>query len=426
MVVMDAGGGSLRCGWGGSPAPGFEGPHAAGRRGPAVKAGAPQPPRLLLDEVSAAASRDPAGLALFRPADRGQVVDWPLEHALWARVLGPAGLGAPPGPQTGGLAAVVPPFLLPSLGEALMETCFEEFRFPRFLPRQAGPLALAQHAPGATWAVASGVPGCGVVLDCGFSCTHAVPIFDGVVVQGAVRRLDLGGGSLTSLLQDEISLRSVNIAGEDLVAEQCKHDACFVSADPLGDFRMAGVDKSPFCAEYLLPDGDSLTRGRLRTREETLEAAAAARARKAGSGASGARSAKGRALQVAVLNQERFMVPEALFRPANVGLDQGGVAELVAESVGACPAALRPAMWGQVLVTGGGARLRGFETRLHRELRSLAPDTVDLGVETALDPDRAAWRGLSQLVASPAFEELAVTREEYEERGAAYFVDLYL
>ena len=422
VVVMDAGGGALRCGWGGGSAPEVEGPHAAGRRGPAAKAGAPPPPRLLLDEVTAAAARDPAGLALLRPADRGQVVDWPLEHALWARALGPAGLGAPPGAQTGGLAAVVPPFMLPSLGETLLETCFEEFRFPRFLPGQAGPLALAQHTPGPEWAAAAGVSGCGVVLDCGFSSTHAVPVLGGAAVQGAVRRLDLGGAGLTRLLQDEISLRSVNIAGEELVAEQCKHDACFVSADPLGDLRAAGGRARPHRAEYLLPDGDSLTRGRLRTHEETLEAASQARA--AGGGGGTARGAKGP--QVAVLNQERFMVPEALFRPANVGLNQGGVAELVAEAVNACPAAVRPAMWGRVLVTGGGARLGGFEARLRSELRSLAPDTVDLGVESTADPERAAWRGLSQVAASPAFEQFAVTREEYEERGAAYFADLYL
>ena len=425
VVGMDAGGGALRCGWGGAGAPEVEGPHAAGRRGPpAAKAGALPPARLLLDEVAAAAARDPAGLALLRPADRGQVVDWPLEHALWARALGPAGLGAPPGAQTAGLAAVVPPFMLPSLGEALLETCFEEFRFPRFLPGQAGPLALAQHAPGPEWVAAGGASGCGVVLDCGFSSTHAVPVLGGAVVQGAVRRLDLGGAGLTRLLQDEISLRSVNIAGEELVAEQCKHDACFVSADPLGDLRAAGGRARPHRAEYLLPDGASLTRGRLRTHEEMLEAASQARAAAGGGGA--ARGAKGRGPQVAVLNQERFMVPEALFRPANVGLNQGGVAELVAEAVNACPAAVRPAMWGRVLVTGGGARLGGFEARLRSELRSLAPDTVELGLESAADPERAAWRGLSQVAASPAFEQLAVTREEYEERGAAYFADLYL
>jgi len=432
-VVMDAGGGGLRCGWGGGGAPGCEGPHAAGRRGPAGKPGAVPPPRLLLDEVAAAAGRDPAGLALLRPADRGQVVDWPLEHALWARALGPAGLGGPPAAQTGGLAAIVPPFLLPSLGEALLETCFEEFRFPRFLPRLAGPAALSQHVPGAAWSAAagsgeSGMRGCGVVLDCGFSSTHAVPVFDGAAVQGAIRRLDLGGGGLTRMLQDEISLRSVNIAGEELVAEQCKHDACFISADPLADLRAAAARNSPHRAEYLLPDGDILQKGRLRSREETLEAAAAARNSRAGgmAGPGGRGGGKGRGPQVAVLNQERFMVPEALFRPANVGLKQGGVAELVAEAVASCPAALRPLMWGRVLVTGGGAQLPGFEERLRSELRSLAPDSSELGVETAADPSRAAWRGLSQLAASPAFQELAISREEYEERGASYFADLYL
>lgn len=42
----------------------------------------------------------------------------------------------------------------------------------------------------------------GLVLDCGFSFTHAVPIFDGRVVEAGVRRLNLGGKAITNLLKE--------------------------------------------------------------------------------------------------------------------------------------------------------------------------------------------------------------------------------
>lgn len=42
----------------------------------------------------------------------------------------------------------------------------------------------------------------GVVLDAGYSFTHAVPIFDGRAQRAAVRRIRLGGKLLTNLLKE--------------------------------------------------------------------------------------------------------------------------------------------------------------------------------------------------------------------------------
>ena len=123
--------------------------------------------------------------------------------------------------------------------------------------------------------------------------------------------------------------------------------------------------------------------------------------------------------QVLVLNAERFAIPEALFRPADIGLAECGVHEAVAEAIGAAPRALRPALWSSIVLAGGGARMPGFEARLARELRALAPAGAVVRVYTADEPDTAAWAGGARWAAGAGgdFRDACVSRAEYAEEG---------
>lgn len=85
-------------------------------------------------------------------------------------------------------------------------------------------------------------------------------------------------------------------------------------------------------------------------------------------------------MQVLLLNNERFMVPEALFTPADIGLPQAGLPEVVTQSVSALHPALTPLLYGHVVLTGGCAACPGFGPRFERELRPLVPDGVESGV----------------------------------------------
>lgn len=40
--------------------------------------------------------------------------------------------------------------------------------------------------------------------------------------------------------------------------------------------------------------------------------------------------------QVLAMNNERFMIPEILMHPSDIGLDQAGIPEAIAQSVDAC------------------------------------------------------------------------------------------
>jgi len=56
--------------------------------------------------------------------------------------------------------------------------------------------------------------------------------------------------------------------------------------------------------------------------------------------------------QVLLLNNERFMVPEAMFRPQDIGLQQAGVAEAVVQAVTAAHPALQPLLYTNIVLTG--------------------------------------------------------------------------
>lgn len=57
------------------------------------------------------------------------------------------------------------------------------------------------------------MPGCALVVDAGFSFTHAVPIFDWRVLGAGVRRVDLGGKAMTNWMKEQVSYRCAGAGG---------------------------------------------------------------------------------------------------------------------------------------------------------------------------------------------------------------------
>ena len=87
-----------------------------------------------------------------------------------------------------------------------VQVLFEDMGFQSVMTTSAANLALRKqwhHTPSALASQA----GCGLVLDAGFSATHAIPVFDGNILYSGVRRLNLGGKVLTNYLKELVSYR---------------------------------------------------------------------------------------------------------------------------------------------------------------------------------------------------------------------------
>lgn len=271
-----------------------------------------------------------------------------------------------------------------------------------------------------------------LVVDCGFSFCHVAPVMQNVTLNYGVRRMDLGGKALTNYLKELISYRSINVMDETFLMDDAKEKLCFVSLDIDRDLRIArsrGKDNLIRCT-YALPDGITHTKGFVKDEEEAKrylalddEALKAEEEERHMPEDEDERSKKRQRVDLTQnefnLTNERFLVPEMLFRPADLGLNQAGLAECIVRSVNSCHSYLHPALYQSIILTGGSTLFPRFSERLERELRPLVPDQFQVKITYQADPILGVWRGGSLLAASPDFEKMCVTKAEYEELGSA-------
>ena len=118
------------------------------------------------------------------------------------------------------------------------------------------------------------------------------------------------------------------------------------------------------------------------------------------------------------VNNERFMVPEALFCPSDIQVEQAGVCETISNALRACHPVMRPLLSQNILLTGGTSSCPGFKARVQADVRPLLDADYDVAVNQAADPTNMAWHGASIFGASDEFRQLAMFRAEYQEQGA--------
>ena len=398
--------------------------------------------------------KDVSSLNLRRPIDRGYVVNWDLQKDIWHHVFSKL-LNVDP--KKCHLVLTEAPFNLPAVATAQDEAVFKHFQFKSCVTCAPAGLVMtetlgrARDAPGpvddeaATRTKMKKLAAdarCGVVVDVGFSFAHVTPVFDGRVVRAAVRRVNLGGKALTNFLKELVSYRQWNMMDEYFLVDDVKEKLCYVAADAdafQADLKRARVrgPSNEVNREYVLPDGVNVTRGYVKAGpardpdddddeddDDPDEGGKRKKARgdrnkgkkESGAGDSGP-GVSDPNHQTLGMGNERFMVPEALFHPSDVGLAQAGVAEATARAVEAVKrdARLKGLFYANVVLCGGCAALPGFARRFECELRQFvdAGDELNVSVAADGDPVGAAWRGGSRLGASDEFERTALTREAY-------------
>ena len=201
----------------------------------------------ICDEI--AGIKDVSCLTLRRPVDRGYVVNWDLQTEIWAHVFGTL---MKIDPTKCHLLVTEPHFNLPSCAAAQDEVVFKHFGFKSALTSVPASLVMAERLGRLTddddaekKNLADDASGknknsaatsseqfelnkvvaaarCGVVVDVGFSFAHCTPVFDGRVVRGAVRRVNLGGKALTNYLKELVSYRQWNMMDEYFLVDDVK------------------------------------------------------------------------------------------------------------------------------------------------------------------------------------------------------------
>ena len=80
------------------------------------------------------------------------------------------------------------------------------------------------------------------------------------------------------------------------------------------------------------------------------------------------------------MTNDRFTVPEVLFNPSDIGVNQAGVSEACSQSIEKCPELFCEELYRNVIIGGGNSVIEGFSKRVKNDLQSIKPTDCSVGV----------------------------------------------
>jgi len=209
-------------------------------------------------------------------------------------------------------------------------------------------------------------------------------------------RIDVGGKFLTNYLKELLSYRQYDMMGETYVTNDIKEKCCYISNDYKRDMELYRSEPKQIIQEYVLPNFSERREGRIKRRDEILTDEE----------------------DVVRMGNERFAVPELLFRPSDIGLSQTGISGTIADSIASLPEDIQGLFWANIVLIGGNVKYAGFRNRLFSELRSLSPVDYEVNVYEPKDPIVEAYYSGAAFASQEDYTDRCVTRAEYQEFGS--------
>lgn len=342
--------------------------------------------------------RDFSGLFYKLAFEKGLLSNWEAEKVIWDQVFNHS---LDIETTESSLILTEPLFNLPNIQTSYDQMIFEEYEFQSYCRTVSPMLAMRNDTSALDLGAMAAV--CSLIVETGYSFTHVVPIVNGEIIWSAVRRINVGGKLLTNHLKELVSFRQWNMMDQTYVMNQVKETCCFVSNNFDTDLETCKVSsrRNPIVQEYVLPDFSTKKSGYVRKRTKQQQDDEDED-------------------QVLYMNNERFTVPEILFRPSDIGMQQAGLTETIIASVSAVEPSLQGPLYANIVLIGGNVLFTGLKERLLKELQEAVDERFIVRIATPSSPITYAWQGAKRWAnEDPSnLARASVTRQEYEEYGA--------
>ena len=112
--------------------------------------------------------------------------------------------------------------------------------------------------------------------------------------------------------------------------------------------------------------------------------------------------------QVITVGNERFRAPEALFKPAFLGMENSGIDENCFNSIMKCDIDIRKDLYANCVLSGGTTMYPGIADRMQKEITALAPPTMKVKVIAPPERKYSVWIGGSILASLSTFQNVSI------------------